>query len=143
MRPEDLLKLFEEDAKVLDKEVTTIKIVTALRDSGPLFPARPIGPIRRKKTKREPVFIEWQSIEGPLTPRSFPLPETQLTKSFRDELVDMFEHATEPCPDIATILGYVNHELDAATAENVAAHILHCEDCAEEFTGLSNVPGKP
>jgi hypothetical protein len=47
----------------------------------------------------------------------------------------MFVHAPEVCPDIGTMLSYVAHELDAMTAEHVAAHILQCQNCREELIG--------
>jgi hypothetical protein len=142
MKLDDLLKLFEKDAKVLDREISNIedRMPGAEMDelAQPEIAFRKFPKVRRPKTIRGRGIISWEGIEGPLTPGSFPLPDTKQTSSFRDELKDIFAHATEQCPDIETMMSYVNHELDSVTADHVTAHILHCEDCAEEFMGLSN-----
>ena len=76
VKPEDLLVLFEDNAKYLEKETSIIEDLPSMQ--GPVQPGvRPIGSLTpnmawmgmRKRYGRKSVFKFWESIEGVLDRR--------------------------------------------------------------------------
>lgn len=60
-------------------------------------------------------------------------------KNFNEGLAGLTEEeftSREPCPDSWTLASYDAGEVDEETARHLRAHLLYCDECAEEFDAL-------
>ena len=60
-------------------------------------------------------------------------------KNFNEGLAGLTEEeftSREPCPDSWTYASYDAGEVDEETARHLRAHLLYCDECAEEFDAL-------
>lgn len=60
-------------------------------------------------------------------------------KNFNEGLAGLTEEeftSREPCPDSWTLASYDAGEVDEETARHLRAHLLYCDECAEEFDVL-------
>ena len=65
-------------------------------------------------------------------------------KNFNEGLAGLTEEeftSREPCPDSWTLASYDAGEVDEETARHLRAHLLYCDECAEEFDALRRLHG--
>ncbi|MBW2063320.1 MAG: hypothetical protein JRJ03_00165 [Deltaproteobacteria bacterium] len=60
-------------------------------------------------------------------------------RGLKQAMKDLPEPEKEPCPSSLILSLYAGDDLDKETAAHVGAHILHCDDCANELSLLGRM----